>query len=286
VTAYALALASALLYGTGDFLGGLLTRRAPALLVVALGQLAGLAVLLLLVVFAPAAAPTAADLAWGAAAGLFGGGGVALLYRALAVGTMSVIAPATAVCAVAVPVMGDLAGGDRPGAQALAGIALAIVAIVLISQTPSTGTAGATATHRRIPHGLGVALLSGVLIGGFFLALAETQSAAGFWPLVAARVTSVSCFVAGMLIAGQAWRLPRSTGALIAAGGVLDMAANALYLLATRGGPLARVVTLASLYPASTVLLARVVLGERLGRAQAAGVVAALAALTLIVSAP
>lgn len=286
MTAYALALASALLYGSGDFLGGLLTRRAPALLVVALGQLAGLAALLVLVALAPAATPESGDVVWGAMAGLFGGGGVALLYRALAIGTMSVIAPVTAVCAVAVPVLWDLAGGDRPRLRALVGIALALVAIVLISQAPSTEVAGRSGAARRLPAGLGVALLSGVLVGGFFLALAETRSAAGLWPLVAARITSVACFTAGMLIAGQSWRVPRVTGVLIVSGGVLDMAANALYLLATRGGPLASVVTLASLYPASTVMLARAVLGERIGRIQAAGVIAALAAVVLIVSAP
>ncbi|MGE0393245.1 MAG: EamA family transporter [Vicinamibacterales bacterium] len=286
MTAYALALASALLYGSGDFLGGLLTRRVPALLVVALGQFAGLAVLLLLVAFAPAAQPSRADVAWGIAAGAFGGGGVALLYRGLAVGPMSVIAPTTAVCAVAVPVLWDVARGGRPGLQAVAGIVLAVVSIVLISQAPDPAAAARPAAGARLPPGLGVALLSGVLIGGFFLTLAETSPDAGLWPLVAARVTSVSGFGAGMLAARQPWRVPPATGVLIVSGGVLDMVANALYLLATRGGPLASVVTLASLYPASTVVLARAVLGERIGRLQAAGVLAALLAVALIVGAP
>lgn len=286
MTAYALALASALLYGSGDFLGGLSTRRAPPLLVVALGQFAGLVVLLALVAFAPASAPSRGDVFWGMAAGVFGGAGVALLYRALAIGTMSVVAPATAVCAVAVPVLWDIAGGDRPGLQASAGIVLAIVSIVLISQAPDPGASGGRATDGRLPPGLGIALLSGILVGAFFLALAKTSPTAGLWPLVAARLTSVICFGAGCLFAGQRWRVPAATGALIVSGGVLDMVANALYLLATRGGPLASVVTLASLYPASTVVLARAVLGERIGRIQATGVIAALVAVVLIVSAP
>jgi len=285
VSAYALALASALLYGSGDFLGGLSTRRAPTLLVVVLGQSTGLLVLLLILAFATPAFPSAGDLAWGAAAGLFGGGGVALLYRALAIGTMSVVAPVTAVCAVAVPVLWDVAGGDRPGTQAAAGILLAVVSIVLISQAP--GPTGPQLPARRgFPPGLGIALVSGVLVGGFFLALARTSAAAGLWPLVAARVTSVGCFALGMVLTRQPWRVSATTGTLIVTGGVLDMVANACYLVASRGGPLASVVTLASLYPASTVLLARVVLAEKIGAIQTAGVAAALLAVVLIVSAP
>lgn len=285
MTAYVLALGSALLYGTGDFLGGLTARRASALLVVALGQLAGLLVLLLLVAWFRPATPEARDIAWGAVAGLCGGGGVALLYRALAIGTMSVVAPVTAVCAVAVPVLWDVAMGDRPGPQATAGILLAVVAIVLVSQAPVALMKDRPPRPFGLPRGLGPALISGVLVGGFFLALARTNAGAGLWPLVSARVTSVTFFAAAMLARHESWRVPASTGLLIVSGGVLDMVANALYLLATRGGPLASVVTLSSLYPASTVALARVALGERIGPVQGAGVAAALVAVALIVSA-
>ncbi len=285
MTAYALALASALLYGSGDFFGGLSTRRAPPLLVVALGQSAGLMVLLLIFLAVPSPLPPRADLAWGAVAGLCGGAGVGLLYRALALGTMSVVAPTTAVCAVVVPVLWGVAFGVHPGPHATAGIALAIVAIVLISQPPASDGPMTVARRSGLPAGLGTALASGVLIGGFFLALSRTASDAGLWPLVAARCTSAVCFVAAMAFRRQSWRVSRPTGLLIVTGGILDMLANALYLLAMRGGPLASVVTLSSLYPASTVVLARFVLGERIGAVQMTGVVAAFVAVVLIVSA-
>lgn len=285
MTAYLLALGSALFYGTGDFLGGLTARRASALLVVALGQLAGLLVLVLLVAWFPPATPGVRDIAWGAVAGLCGGGGVALLYRALAIGTMSVVAPSTAVCAVAVPVLWDVATGGRPGPQATAGILLAVVAIVLVSQAPVALMKDRPPRPFGLPRGLGPALIAGVLVGGFFLALARTSAGAGLWPLVSARVTSVTLFAAALLVRHETWRVPASTGLLIVSGGVLDMVANALYLLATRGGPLASVVTLSSLYPASTVALAWVTLGERIGRLHSVGVAAALVAVILIVSA-
>ncbi len=261
------------------------------LLVVALGQAAGLGVLLAILALMPAAMVAPADLAWGAVAGVFGGAGVGLLYRALAVGTMSVVAPTTAVCAVVVPVLAGVLMGERPGTQALAGIGLAVMSIVLVSQQPDMHTAGSSPSTRSLQQrlgtaGLGTALGSGLLIGLFFLALARTGPAAGLWPLLAARATSVAVFGAAMVVAGHTWRSGRATTVLIVAGGVLDMLGNALYLLATHGGPLASVVTLASLYPASTVLLARVVLGERIGHVQAAGIVVALVAVALIVSAP
>ncbi len=260
------------------------------LLVVALGQAAGLGALLILLAFMPPATASLADLAWGASAGVFGGAGVGLLYQALSVGTMSVVAPTTAVCAVLVPVLAGILMGERPAAQVLAGIGLAVVAIVLVSQQPDAHTAGPSSPARGLrsgpgTQGLGAALGSGLLIGLFFLALAQTGPAAGLWPLLSARATSVAVFSIAMAATGRSWRSGGTTTWLIVAGGVLDMLANALYLLATHGGPLASVVTLASLYPASTVLLARVVLGERIGRVQAAGIVVALVAVALLVSA-
>lgn len=130
---------------------------------------------------------------------------------------------------------------------------------------------------------MGTALASGVAIGIFFITFAQSGSNAGMWPLLAARVVSVSLF-SGIALAGrQSLRMPRRVLGLVIVAGVLDMVANALYVLATRNGPLSIVVTLSSLYPASTVLLARIVLKERLSGWQVAGVVTALAAVVLIV---
>jgi drug/metabolite transporter (DMT)-like permease len=278
-----LALASALLYGAADFTGGLATRRASTLPVIVLSQLSGLVLLALLFPFLPAATPSRADLLWGVTAGLTGGAGVALLYRALAIGRMAVVAPTTAVCAVAVPVLVSVALGERPGPLAVAGIVLGLVAIVLVSQqTAPEPAAPGLGAGGRLPAGVGIALVSGVAIGLFLLALAQTRPAAGMWPILVSRSTSVALFGLAALFTRTSLRLP-GVLLLTLGGGVMDMTANALYLVAARVGPLSVVVTLASLYPASTVLLARVVLGERLNLRQVAGVACALAAIALIV---
>jgi drug/metabolite transporter (DMT)-like permease len=279
---YLLALASAALYGAADFLGGLASRRTNTIAIVVISQLAGLIVLLLMLPLLPASSATRDDFAWGAAAGFAGGVGVALLYRALAIGTMAIVAPITAVCAVTVPVAAAIAFGDRPGAGTSAGIALAIVAIVLVSQQ-SPPTDDPTSTSPPRSSGVGIALVSGVAIGLFFLALARTSADAGMWPLVAARSTSFGLFAALALVMRRQLRMPRKVASIAVAGGIIDMLANVLYLVATRYGPLSIVVTLSSLYPASTVLLARTVLGERLNARQVAGIMCALLAVMLIV---
>ena len=281
MTAVLASLASAAFYGAADFVGGLAARRAHTLVVVALAQLSGLIALGLVVPFLPASTPTTRDWIWGAAAGLTGGIGVALLYRALAIGTMAVVAPITAVCAVVVPVAASLALGERLGTATLSGIALAIVAIVLVSRqnAPDDVNADRAARGRAVATAFG----SGVAIGFFFLTLAQTRADAGMWPLVAARGLSSAMFIALAFAAHGTMRLPARIGAAVVAGGVLDILANVLYLLATRYGPLSVVVTLSSLYPASTVLLARFVLGERLSATQTVGVICALAAVMMIV---
>jgi uncharacterized membrane protein len=221
------------------------------------------------------------DFFWGAMGGLAGGIGVGLLYRALAIGTMSVVAPTTAVCAVAIPVIAAVILGERPPPLAVAGIVLGVISIVLVSR--QTVTAPGESNTAGGGSGLGIALASGVAIGFFLLSFAQTRTEAGMWPLVAARMVSVSMF--GAIAAGskQSLRMAAPVLRLVILAGILDMLANALYLIAARIGPLSVVVTLSSLYPASTVLLARVVLRERLNLWQVSGVVCALAAVVLIV---
>ena len=282
---YLLALAAALFYGAGDFTGGLATRRAATLPVVLLSQLSGLVLLAALLPVLPPASPSRTDFLWGALAGVTGGIGVALLYRALAIGRMAVVAPTTAVCAVALPVLVSVALGERPGIVAAVGIVVGLAAIVLVSQETAAAApaeAGGPAARGRFPPGVGIALISGVAIGCFFLALARSGSDAGMWPILAARATSVLLFGAAVAARRESIRLPGVLGLTLLCG-ALDMLANALYLLASRAGPLSVMVTLASLYPASTVLLARVVLHERLNSRQIAGVACALAAILLIV---
>ena len=282
---YLLALGSALLYGAADFTRGLGTRPPGSIPVVLLSQASGLALLALLLPVLPDAQPTHLDLAWGAVAGLTGGIGVALLYRALAIGTMAVVAPTTAVCAVTIPVAVAIGLGERPVPLAGAGIVLGIVSIVLVSRhTPaSSGRQQQREPRKSLPPGVGTALTSGVAIGFFFLALARTRSEAGMWPLLVSRSLTVVLFGLISILGRRSVRMPGKVATLAVLCGAVDMVANALYLLAAREGPLSIVVTLSSLYPASTVLLARIVLRERLNFWQVSGVACALAAVVLIV---
>ncbi len=275
--AYLLATLAAVFYGAADFTGGMVTKRVATVPVVLLSQATGLVMVAVILPFLGTAAPRGPDLWWGAAGGLAGGVGVALLYYGLAIGTMSVVAPTTAVLAVAIPVLTSIALGERPGWLAIAGILLGIGAIALVSR-PTVNTEGPPR-----PSGLGVALVAGVAIGLFLLALAQTRPASGLWPLLTARLASVGLFAVIAAVGRRSVRMPVKLAAIAVGGGALDMLANTLYLLAAQIGPLSPVVTLSSLYPASTVLLARVVLGERLNAWQTAGVAAALVAVLLIV---
>ena len=284
-----LALGSATLYGAADFIGGMTSRRADTVAVVILSQSAGMVFVALLLGVFGTPIPASREWMWGAAAGVAGGVGVALLYRALAVGVMSLVAPVTAVCAVAVPVVVAVTWlGERPQLPASVGIGLALLAIVLVSHSANStdplepGDEGGQRRHRQ---GLGLALASGVAIGLFFLALARTSAEAGLWPLLIARVSSVTFFCVLLFASGRSLRMPPRVALMVTVGGIVDMLANLLYLLASRQGPLTLVVTLSSLYPASTVLLARFLLHERLTSRQWVGVVLALAAIVMIVKA-
>jgi drug/metabolite transporter (DMT)-like permease len=286
VLAFVLALGSAATYGAADFLGGLAARRTDAVAVVVVSQAAGLVGLALVLLWLPGGTPSPRDLAWGGVAGLAIAIGLALLYRALAIGRMSVVAPTTAVCAVVIPVLAAMTLlGERPGARVLAGIALAIASIVLVGQQRKGATSEGESSHgaSRLPSGLGLALLSGVAIGLFFFTLAQSAPTAGLWPLLAARLAAVAASCLAALAGRRSLRMAAPVTAIVVAAGVLDALANTLYLLATHNGPLSVVVTLSSLYPASTVVLALAVLGERLGALQGAGIACALAAALVIV---
>ena len=281
---YFLALLSAVAYGAADFTGGFASRRAPMFSVVTISQFAGLVSLLVALPFLGPASPYAADYAWGAASGIAGGFGVGLLYRALAIGTMGVVAPTTSVCAVIIPVLTDVLRGQHPPMLVSAGIVLAVVAIVLLGQESAHPDHPVSRPPQYgLPSGMWHALASGVAIGFFFLLLANARSEAGLWPLVAARVAGIPLFAVIVVATGASFRLPRPLAWIVIGGGALDMLANVLYLLATRYGSLAVAVTLCSLYPASTVALARVVLKERLSRLQVLGMAGALVAVLLIV---
>jgi drug/metabolite transporter (DMT)-like permease len=272
-----LALASAVVYGAADFCGGLATRRATAFAVVAASQAAGLVALLLLLPWL-GGHPGPADLLWGAAAGLAGASGLVVFYRALAEGVMSVVAPVTAVAAAAVPVLVGVALGERIGWWTTVGIALALVAVVLVAAEE-----GLPSLRTARPASLVSPLLAGASFGLFFVLLDRAHDDAGLSPLVGARTASIALVVLIAVLGKRSLTMPRVALPTVLIAGVGDMTANALFLLATQhGGQLAITGVLASLYPASTVLLAQFVLRERLARTQIAGLVSAAAAVVLI----
>lgn len=290
--AVVLGLLVALFYGSGDFFGGMAAKRSPESAVVigsfAVSTLCLLAVTAGWAVVGDLPVPAGRDVALGAVAGLIGPVALGLLYRGLATGRMSVVAPITAVVAAVVPFAWGLSQGERPSIPALVGVGVALVAVGLISGAPAHPEDLApeewTPTHPMtglVP----TALASGLGFGIIFVVFGSTSDHAGLWPLVTARPISVALAV-GVLAAwsrrrGGAVRsavLPvAGTWRLVVAAGVLDLTANGLYLAGTQRGLLSIVAVLSSLYPAATVLLARVVICERLHRIQVVGLVLATA---------
>jgi drug/metabolite transporter (DMT)-like permease len=216
------------------------------------------------------------DLGFGGAGGLAGAVGVVLLYRALAIGPMSVVAPITGLLAAAVPVVAGVAEGDRPSTANGVGMAVALAAIVLVS---AEGGGSLRPSDRR---GVVLALGAGLGFGVFFVALSHTADGAGTWPLLAARVASVSA-LGGLALLGRVdHEVPAGVRLPAAGAGALDVAANLLYLLAVRRGLLSVVSVLTALYPVSTVVLARLVLKERFLRVQQVGMAFAVVAVVLL----
>jgi len=287
-----LGLASALVYGAADFLGGMQARRSGALAVVVWSQLAGLALLLAALPLLSPSPPQPGDLGWGALGGLGGGAGVALLYRGLSVGRMSVVAPVTAAGAAVIPVLVGVGFGERPSPPALVGVALALAAIVGVSSgtqaEPSTARATPMTPTSRDPArqwwrrpGLAEAVGAGLGFALFFVCLDRASADAGLWPLLGARTSVLVAWLAAVTSRAPLRPAP-GTYRNVAAVGAVDMLANLLYLLAAREGLLSLVAVLVSLYPVSTVVLARIVLGERLTRGQLASLGAAAGGVVLL----
>lgn len=274
-----LATAAAAVYGCADFLGGLASRKESPFAVSAVSQLLGLVVLLAMVPFLDQSTLSRADVLWGAAAGLLGGWGVVALYAGLGTGRMSLVAPTTAALAAAGPAAFDVLTGGSLGITTVLGIGLAITAIIVVSMTGEDDGSGSTSSAFLL------SVAAGLAFAGFFILLSFASSDAGLWPLLGARAVSVPVLVALALAKGglrNGLRVSRSSLPIVAGAGILDMAANVFVLLAIQRGPLATASVLASLYPVATVLLARVVLHERLHGLQRAGVVIALVAVVLV----
>jgi len=274
--AVVLSLISAALYGGADFLGGIAAKRSTILSVTAISQGAGLAVLIAVAPFF-GGHPLAGDLLWGLLGGVFGGTGIALLYHALSIGKMGVVSPITAILAAVVPVGVGVFRGDPLHWFQFAGIGCALAAVVMISFSTQEGGGREIATK-----GVKEAIGSGIAIGGFFLVVGLSRSGAGVDTLLAARVGSV-LFLLLLAAVTRADLRPRAgTLPMLLLVGTIDMFANVLFVIAAQTGALAISAVLTSLYPASTVFLARIVIKERLQPAQKFGVGLALLGVALI----
>lgn len=314
-----LSLTGALVYGAADFLGGLAAKRLSAVLVSAIAAVSGLVVMLLALPLVGATWETE-DLAWGALSGVIGSVAIALLYASLAIGPMSILSPLTALMSAVTPMLwGTLVGSERFGPLGIWGLAVALVAVVLVGFVPERGAV------RPSTKGLALAVGSGLAIGAYYIAISHTSDESGVAPLVANRVVSATLLftAAGVLAlvarsrARTGAALPaavpvatahRATGdpgpdaagtgverdaanrraylragiALALAGGVLDSVANALLLLGIRAGDLAVAAVIGAMYPAGTILLAAIVLRERIAPVQWAGLALALAAAGML----
>lgn len=273
----ALALSSAIVFGAGDFCGGAASRRAGSTGVLTLSLPAGL-VLLLAVALAFGDGSSGGALAWGVASGLAGGGALLVFYRALAQGPMSVVAPVSGLMAAVVPAVVGVAQGDHLSPTAIAGIVLCLVAICFVSIEPN---------RQQTRAGLGgplLAVLAGTGFGAFFVLIKQGDDGT-LWPLVASKAVGVVIVVIAALATGSRPPLhDRVTAGVALLAGTLDVLGNALYVLASRAGMLSIAGVLSSLYPASTVLLARLVYGERLRPIQRIGLVVAVAGVGLVTS--
>ena len=276
MVAIGLSILAASFYGGADFLGGLATKRAGMISVTLISQAIGLVCLLAILPFFEAH-PTRATIAWSLAGGVCGGIGIALLYHALSIGRMGVVSPITAVLAAALPVTLGIFRGDALRWFQFIGIAVALLAIVLISLSKEASGEREIATS-----GVKEAIVSGIALGLFLTMLGVPGRGAGLDGLLAARVGGVAFLLLLALATRSPVRPGGGTIGIVVASGVVDMAANVLYVIASQSGALAIAAVMTSLYPASTVFLARIVLGERLQFVQKIGVGLALIGVALI----
>lgn len=271
-----LALCAAGVYGFADYFGGRASRSVSAIVVTVLGQSAGFIVLLSVALMSGVPSPRTSDWIWGGIAGIAGSTGLLAFYRAMGSGFMTVVAPISAVTTTALPVIIGLSTGERPGVLALAGIPVALCAVALVSDLLGPH-------HRRAPRQVVLfAFLSGATFGSLFVILNHTSDDAGLWPVVAMRVASVPYMAVVMLLAKRRPSDAKGNIRVVLASGILDSAANALYLLAVREGLMTIVAVIISFYPATTLMLATQLDKEKIHRPQAAGLALAGMALLMI----
>jgi drug/metabolite transporter (DMT)-like permease len=275
VLAVALSIASSLVYGASDFLGGLKSRTLPLLSVLIVSQGSALIALLLVVGVLFEAPPDGRYLLYGVLAGLSEAVGLAALYRGLAVGVMSIVAPVAATAPV-VPVVAAAVLGELPEAAQGVGIALAVTGVGIISI--SRGSEAAHEVGPSVMYGL----LTAAGFGGFLVAMDAASEGSVLWALLTARLAAVGAFAAVYLAVRPALGVPRSELPVLATIGLLIIAADALFATASTEGLLSVVAVLSSLYPVVTMALARIYLHERILRHQQVGIATTLTGVVVI----
>jgi drug/metabolite transporter (DMT)-like permease len=271
-----LALAASLCWGLGDFIGGLKSRVLPVLVVLVCSQLVGLAWIGGVALIAQDPVPDARDITLAAASAVAGTAGLVCFFRAIAIGKMSLVVPIAATAAV-VPVVVGIATGDRPSALQLVGMVVALIGAVMASREP-----GEQGERGQLAAGVLLAALSALFIGIFFLAIDSASDGGAVWASLVNRITSVTVLLLAAAVIRPKLAAARPHLGALALAGTLDVSANLLFAVASTKGLISLVSVAGSLYPVITVLLARVVLKERVHRIQEAGVVAALAGVVLI----
>lgn len=268
-------LAASLCWGSGDFSGGMASRRANVSSVVLAAYSVGFVMLATLALLWREPWPSPVDLLWGGLAGIAGVLGLLVFYSALSTGKMGLAAPISAVLTATLPVLFSVFLTGLPNPLQLGGFLLALLAIALISRPERT---------EGSPKGIVLALLAGCGFGLFFILISRVSPGSTFWPLAVARLISVAFLLTTMTIRRQPILPAKSAFSLIVLAGILDAAGNAFFVLAAHSGRLDVAAILSSLYPAATVLLAAIVLRERVGRIQGIGILCALLAIPLISS--
>jgi drug/metabolite transporter (DMT)-like permease len=267
-----LGLVAAVLYGSSDFVGGVTSRRFGPLRVTVIGCAVATVLAWAALIVSGGPEPTLRAIAWGLASGLGGGIGTLVLYRGLARGQMSVVGPLSAVGAAVVPVVAGVAMGERPSLLAVAGVVVALPAIVLVAASGSV--------RGKLGAGLTDGLVAGVAFGILFVGLAQAGHNAGLWPVASEQTGTLLVVLAVAIKTREPLRIPVRAAGLPVLAGASGMAATLAYFYATHFSMLAVAAVLVSLYPGVNVLLARALLHERFTPAQRAGM--GLATLAII----
>ncbi|MGO9086492.1 MAG: EamA family transporter [Candidatus Sulfotelmatobacter sp.] len=276
-TPAAYSVAAFLFWGTSDFAGGYGSRRANAFTLTAFSHICAFLLMLAIALGEHGAFPSRASVLWALLAGAVGGFSLAIFYRALASGQMGLTAPIAALMGAAIPALADIAMEGAPRRWTIAGFALAIVAIWLITRPEPRDENDASGQ----PKGVAMAALAGVGFAAFYLCIHQAHGSAT-WLAVVSRVGSFTATAVAVAVTRAPLALDRPRALLGMLAGFFDISASALFIFASQRGRLDEAVVITSLYPAVTVLLARLVLKEQFSRWKFVGLLAALAAVPLI----